>query len=410
MARINENYLKLCAGYLFPEISRRVSAFTTTHPGVQVIRLGIGDVVRGLPRPIVDALKDAAEQMAHDDTFRGYPPEQGYDFLREAIVTGDFAPRGVSIAPDEVFVSDGGKCDSGNIQEIFGTDNVVGLTDPVYPVYCDSNVMAGRTGPGDAAGRYGGIVYLPCVAEGGFLPPMPAQRVDLVYLCSPNNPTGAAMPREALAAWVDYARREDAIILFDAAYEAYITDPHLPHSIFEVEGAREVAIEFRSFSKSAGFTGLRCAYTVVPHEVAGRTAAGETVPLHRLWLRRHATKFNGVAYPVQRAAAAAYSAAGAAAIRQLVAFYLENASLMRAGLGARGFTVYGGVHAPYLWLKTPPGQTSWGFFDRLLTSAHVVGTPGAGFGAAGEGYLRLSAFNQRDKVEEALERIGRLSA
>ncbi len=409
MVRINEHYLTLTAGYLFPEIARRVAAFTRSHPQAQVIRLGIGDVVRALPRPIVAAMKAAAEEMAHDDTFRGYPPEQGYDFLREAIVAGDFAPRGVRLAPDEVFVSDGAKCDSGNIQEIFGLDNVVALTDPVYPVYCDSNVMAGRTGPSDATGRYEGLVYLPCTAENGFVPPLPERHVDLIYLCSPNNPTGVALRREDLQRWVEYAHRERAVILFDAAYEAYITDPAIPHSIYEIDGARAVAIEFRSFSKTAGFTGLRCAYTVVPHEVTGCSSRGEVVELHRLWLRRHATKFNGVAYPVQRAAAAVYSPTGAAAIRQIIAFYLENARLLREGLGAQGFAVYGGIHAPYLWLRTPSGEGSWSFFDRLLAEAHVVGTPGAGFGAAGEGYLRLSAFNRREQIEAALERIGRLS-
>jgi LL-diaminopimelate aminotransferase len=408
MVRINENYQKLSAGYLFPEIARRVSAFATSHPDAHIIKLGIGDVVRGIPRPIVDAMKAAAEELAHDDTFRGYPPEQGYDFLREAIVQGDFAPRGVPTHPDEIFVSDGGKCDSGNIQEIFGTDNVVALTDPVYPVYCDSNVMAGRTGAPDGSGRYAGLVYLPCVADNGFVPPLPQEHVDLIYLCSPNNPTGAVMTRQALDEWIDYARREGAIILFDAAYEGYITHGDLPHSIFELDGAREVAIEFRSFSKNAGFTGVRCGYTVVPRELTGRTTAGEKVEIHPLWLRRHATKFNGVSYPVQRGAEAAYGPEGAAAVRALIAFYQENARIMRERLTAQGITVFGGVHAPYLWLQMPGHESSWDFFDRLLSQAHIVGTPGAGFGAAGEGYFRLSAFNQRDMIEEALDRLAAL--
>jgi len=405
MARINENYLKLRAGYLFPEIARRVRGFTQDHPDARIIRLGIGDVVRGIPRPLIDALKEAAEEMAHDETFRGYPPEQGYAFLREAIVSGDFEARGVTVGSDEIFVSDGAKCDSGNIQEIFSADSLVAVTDPVYPVYCDSNVMAGRTGPSDESGRYARMVYLPCLAEHSFLPPLPREHVDLIYLCSPNNPTGSVMTRDVLASWVDYARRESSVIFFDAAYEAYITDPEIPHSIFEVEGAREVAIEFHSFSKSAGFTGLRCGYTVVPRELTGRTAAGDEVELHPLWLRRHATKFNGVAYPVQRAAAAAYAPAGAAAVRELVGFYLDNARRMRERLEAQGMRVYGGVHAPYLWVQVPSGETSWGFFDRLLDQAHVVGTPGSGFGAAGEGFFRLSAFNQRDQIEEAMDRI-----
>ena len=408
MALINENYLKLTAGYLFPEIARRVNTFAEEHPEAEIIRLGIGDVVRGVPRSIVDAMKEAAEEMAHDESFQGYPPEQGHEFLRQAIVNGDFKPRGAEVGIDEIFVSDGAKCDSGNLQEIFGIDNTVALTDPVYPVYCDSNVMAGRTGPADEQGRYAGMVYLPCTAENDFNPPLPDGHVDIIYLCSPNNPTGAVMSRQALAEWVEYARRGKAVILFDAAYEGYITDAEIPHSIYEVEGAREVAIEFRSFSKSAGFTGIRCGYTVVPRELKGQTHSGEEVDLHRIWLRRHATKFNGVSYPVQRGAAAAYSPEGSAAIGELIAFYLENAAVMREKLTAIGITVFGGTNAPYLWLETPKGEDSWTFFDRLLHQAHVVGTPGAGFGAAGEGYLRLSAFNHRDRIEEAMARIGKL--
>ncbi|MEW6754423.1 MAG: LL-diaminopimelate aminotransferase [Candidatus Latescibacterota bacterium] len=410
MAHVNENYLKLKAGYLFPEIARRVRTFAAAHPEAPIIRLGIGDVVKAIPRPIVEAMKEAAEEQAREETFHGYPPEQGYEFLRQAVVEHDFGARGVHIDAGEVFVSDGAKCDSGNIQELLATDCTVALTDPVYPVYCDSNVMAGRTGPADASGRYAGMVYLPCTAEDGFVPPLPEEPVDLVYLCSPNNPTGTVLERGVLARWVEYARRHKTVIFFDAAYEGYITDPHVPHSIFEIDGAREVAIESRSFSKNAGFTGIRCAYTVVPRQLVAYTQSGEAVDLHSLWLRRHATKFNGVSYPVQRAAAAAYSPAGAEAIRGLIAFYLENAAILRRGLEALKMTVYGGINAPYLWLRTPPGEGSWGFFDRLLEQAHVVGTPGAGFGAAGEGYLRLSAFSHRDRIEEALVRIAGMAA
>ena len=408
MAYINENYLKLKAGYLIPEIARRFNSLSAANPDAAIIRLGIGDVVKGIPRVIVDAMKEATEEMAHDETFQGYPPDQGQDELRAAVVEHEFACRGVEVDVDEVFVSDGSKCDSANIQEIFGIDNTVALTDPVYPVYCDTNVMAGRTGPGDETGRYEGLVYLPCTAATGFLPPLPQSHVDLIYLCSPNNPTGAVMNRQALKEWVDYARAEKAVILFDAAYEGYITDPEIPHSIYEIEGARQVAIEFRSFSKNAGFTGIRCAFTIVPRELMGSTQTGESVEIYNLWLRRHTTKFNGVSYPVQCGATASYSPSGRQAVRGLIEFYLENAALMRTRLRQAGFTVYGGDNAPYLWLETPAGQDSWSFFDVLLQQAHVVGTPGAGFGAAGEGYFRLSAFNHRDAVEEAMDRIGNL--
>ena len=408
MALINENYLKLAAGYLFPEIARRVNSFERAHPEASIIRMGIGDVVRGIPRVIVDAMKAAAEELAHDESFQGYPPEQGQDELRAAVVEHDFESRGVDCEIDEVFVSDGSKCDSANIQEIFGLDNVVALTDPVYPVYCDTNVMAGRTGEADTQGRYDGVVYLPCTAEMDFLPPLPDRHVDLIYLCSPNNPTGAAMSRSALEDWVSYARSEGAIIFFDAAYEGYITDAAIPHSIYEIDGAREVAIEMRSLSKSAGFTGVRCAFSVVPRQLMGRTASGEARQIHPLWYRRMSTKFNGVSYPVQRAAAAAYTDEGRAAVRELIDFYLGNAGLMRDRLSACGYTVYSGDNAPYLWIETPEGVDSWSFFDTLLNNAHVVGTPGAGFGASGEGFLRLSAFQQRDAVEEAMQRIASL--
>lgn len=407
MAHVNEHYLKLQAGYLFPEIGRRVSAFADANSDAKIIRMGIGDVVKGIPRPIIDAMKSAAEELAHDASFRGYPSEQGLDFLREAIAKNEYQDAGIEIGADEIFVSDGSKCDSGNIQEIFAAESTIALTDPVYPVYCDSNVMAGRTGA-CRDGCYDGLVYLPCTEENNFIPALPEQHVDLIYLCSPNNPTGAVMPRNALAKWVEYARAENAIILFDAAYEGYITEDGLPHSIYEIDGAREVAIEFRSYSKSAGFTGTRCAFTVVPRELMGYTASGEPVALHGLWNRRQSTKFNGVSYPVQRAAEASYTQEGKAAVRDLIAFYLENAAIMQERLAACGYTIFGGVNAPYLWLRTPAGYDSWGFFDHMLQNANVVGTPGSGFGAAGEGFFRLSAFNQRDAVEEAMDRISRL--
>jgi LL-diaminopimelate aminotransferase len=410
MARINEHYRKLRTGYLFPEIGRRVKAFQEAHPKARVIRLGIGDVTLPLAPAIVDAFRAAVEEMATAEGFRGYGPEQGYDFLVDAIRKHDFEARGVSIAQDEVFVSDGSKCDSGNLQEIFGAGCSFAVVDPVYPVYVDTNVMAGRTGPADESGRFEGIHYLAATEANGFVPDPPAQRVDLVYLCTPNNPTGAAASRDQLARWVAWARAHDAVIVFDAAYEAYITDPALPRSIYELEGAKECAIEMRSFSKRAGFTGVRCAYTVVPKALTGSTETGERVPLHALWSRRQSTKFNGVSYPVQRAAAAVYSPAGMAQTAAQIAFYMENARRLREGLGRAGFTLFGGVHAPYIWMRTPHGMESWEFFDRLLQEAHVVGTPGAGFGPSGEGYLRLSAFNSRENVDEAVDRLCRAFA
>jgi len=408
MAQINDNYLKLKAGYLFPEIGRRVSAFCSAHPEAKVIRLGIGDVTEPLPPAILTALHAAVDEMGAHATFRGYGPEQGYDFLRDAIARHDYHARGVDVAADEIFVSDGSKCDTGNILDIFGAGNTVAVTDPVYPVYVDTNVMAGHTGAGDASGRYGGLVYLPVTAENDFVPALPDQPVDLIYLCYPNNPTGTVATADTLRRWVDYARQHGSIILFDAAYEAYITDASIPHSIYEIEGARDVAIEFRSFSKTAGFTGVRCAFTVVPKGLRGKTSKGAAQEIHPLWNRRQSTKFNGVSYLVQRAAEAVYSADGQAQVRKTIAFYLENAKLLRAGLEKVGITVYGGVNAPYVWLKTPDGQSSWDFFDRLLQRAHLVGTPGSGFGAAGEGYFRLSAFNSRANVEEAVRRIHEL--
>ncbi len=410
MAQINEHYLKLQAGYLFPEIGRRVNAFIDSHPDADVIKLGIGDVTEPLPPAIVEAMHVAVDELAVRETFRGYGPEQGYDFLREAIVANDYVARGVDIAADEIFVSDGSKCDSGNILDIFGPDNRVAVLDPVYPVYVDTNVMVGRTGVADEIGRYQGFVYLPVTEENQFRPSLPSEPVDLIYLCYPNNPTGTVATMDMLSEWVDYARNNDAIILFDAAYEAYITDPQIPHSIYEVDGAREVAIEFRSFSKNAGFTGVRTAFTVVPKTVMGKLSSGEVQPLHSLWNRRHCTKFNGVSYPIQRGAAAAYSDAGKQQIRELIDFYLENARLLREGLESSGITVFGGVNAPYVWLKTPGGLSSWDFFDLLLDRGHLVGTPGSGFGASGEGYFRLSAFNSRENVEAAIERFKRVTA
>lgn len=405
MARINDHYRKLRAGYLFPEIGRRVTKFSAENPAAKIIRLGIGDVTEPLVPAVVAAWHKAVDEMADHKTFRGYGPEQGYDFLREAIARHDYRARGAQIEADEVFISDGSKCDSGNILEVFGNDNKVAIIDPVYPVYVDTNVMAGRTGPADGQGRYAGLIYISATADNGFSPELPRERVDLIYLCYPNNPTGMVATREQLQKWVEYARANEAIILYDAAYEAYITDPAIPHSIYELPGARDVAIEFRSFSKTAGFTGVRCAYTVVPKSVVGTAENGEKVPLHGLWNRRHCTKFNGVSYAVQRAAEAIYSAEGRAQSSQIISFYLENARLIREGLHGAGIDAYGGVNAPYVWLKTPGHETSWDFFDRLLTQAHIVGTPGSGFGASGEGYFRLSAFNSRANVEEAVQRL-----
>jgi LL-diaminopimelate aminotransferase len=405
MATINEHYLKLKSSYLFSEIARRVREFQDKHAEARIIRLGIGDVTQPLPLSVIRALHEAVDEMARVESFHGYGPETGYDFLTTLIAKHDYGARGVTIAPDEIVVSDGSKSDSGNIQEIFAADAVLALTDPVYPVYMDSNVMAGRAGVADAQGRYDRVVYLPCTAENGFQPPLPDRPVDMVYLCFPNNPTGAVLTKAQLKTWVDWARRTGAVLLYDAAYEAYIRDPEIPHSIYEVEGAREVAIEFRSFSKSAGFTGTRCAFTVVPKDVMGRTAAGERVPLHGLWVRRQSTKFNSVPYIIQKAAAAVYTDEGQREVRGLVDFYMENARIIRSGLEATGLTVYGGRNAPYIWIKMAPGQTSWDFFDKLLREAHVVGTPGSGFGPSGEGYFRLTAFGSRSQTEEAIARI-----
>ena len=405
MARINDHYRKLAAGYLFPEIGRRVGAFQQANPKTDVIRLGIGDVVLPLPASVRQAMHDAIDEMAVASSFKGYGPERGYDFLREAIAKHDFGDRGVSIHPDEIFVSDGSKCDSGNIQEIFAEDATIAIPDPVYPVYVDTNVMAGRTGIAGPDGRYSGIEYLPCTEDSGFLPALPKRPVDLVYLCSPNNPTGAVASKADLERFVDWARANDAILLFDAAYERFITDPSLPRSIYEVPGARECAIEFRSYSKTAGFTGIRCAYVVVPNELKGRDAKGEPVSVANLWNRRTSTKFNGVSYPVQRGAEAIYGETGRKEVQANIDYYMANAAIIRAGLGKAGFQTFGGVNAPYVWMKAPKGLDSWQFFDALLSQANVVGTPGSGFGSCGEGYLRLSAFGFRAKVEEAVGRI-----
>ena len=405
MPSINENFLKLKAGYLFPEIGRRVNAFCEANADAKVIKLGIGDVTEPLPEAIRDAMHAAIDEMGVHKTFRGYGPEQGYDFLRNAIVEHDYESRGCEISADEIFVSDGSKCDTGNILDIFGVGNTVAVQDPVYPVYVDTNVMAGRTGEADDDGRYAGLTYLPCTAENEFTPSLPSEPVDLIYLCYPNNPTGSVASKETLKAWVDYARENGSVILFDAAYEAFITDEEIPHSIYEIDGAQECAIEFRSFSKNAGFTGTRCAFTIVPKDLHGTTADGTRQPLHPIWNRRHCTKFNGVSYIIQRGAEAAYHDAGRQQIAQLVDFYLTNAKILSDGLSSIGIDVYGGVNAPYIWLKTPQGMKSWEFFDHLLEKAHLVGTPGSGFGASGEGYFRLSAFNSRENVEEAVNRL-----
>ena len=408
MTRINENYKKLQAGYLFPEIARRVGEFSAANPDVNIIRLGIGDITLPLAPAVVEALRAAADEMGREAGVHGYGPESGYDFLIEAICQNDYHERGVEVSADEVFVSDGSKQDSGNIQEIFGADCKVAVTDPSYPVYVDTNVMAGRTGDANPDGTHEGILYLPATEANDFAPEPPAEPVDFVYLCSPNNPTGSVAPRANLTAWVAWAHEHDAILIFDAAYDAFIQDDELPHSIYEIDGARECAIEMRSYSKRAGFTGVRCAYTVVPRQLEGTTSAGDRVGLADLWSRRQATKFNSVPYLVQRAAAAVYSPEGRKQTGEQVAHYMRNAALLREGLQAAGFAVFGGEHAPYVWMKTPGGLSSWDCFGELLTKAHVVGTPGSGFGASGEGYIRISAFNSRENVEEAVARVRRV--
>ncbi|GFO53402.1 LL-diaminopimelate aminotransferase [Geomonas sp. Red276] len=407
MAQINDNYLKLKAGYLFPEIGRRVRAFAAANPDAKVIRLGIGDVTQPLTPAVLKAFHDAVEDLAKGETFMGYGPEQGYDFLIDAIIEKSYKPLGVELKNTEMFISDGSKCDCANILDVFALDNIVAIGDPVYPVYNDTNVMIGRTGDADEKGYYQGLVYMPCTEANGFFPAYPKEKVDIIYLCFPNNPTGAVATKEQLKGWVDYALANNSIILFDAAYEAFITDPTIPHSIYEVEGAKKCAIEFRSFSKTAGFTGVRCGLVVVPEELEGTTSTGEKYSVNKLWLRRQTTKFNGASYPVQKAAAAVYTEEGWKETKAVIDYYMENARIIREGLAAAGLTVYGGVNAPYIWLKTPDGMSSWDFFDKLLNECNVVGTPGSGFGPSGEGFFRLSAFGNRDNVIEAVERIKR---
>ncbi len=395
MARINENYLKLPQNYLFTEIARRVKIFQSENPNAEIIKLGIGDVTQPLPKVCLDAMNKAVAEMGNAETFRGYGPEQGYLFLREKIAEWNYKKRGLNVSAEEIFISDGSKCDCGNIQEIFSLDSKIAVADPVYPVYLDSNIMAGRTE----------IIYLPCTAENNFSPAPPAEKVDLIYLCSPNNPTGTTLDKAALANWIDYAKKNDAVILYDAAYAAYISEENIPRSIYEVDGARDVAIEFRSFSKTAGFTGTRCGYVVIPENLCGTTSSGEKIPLKNLWLRRQSTKFNGTAYIIQRGAAAIYSDEGQAQIKTLIDYYMINAKIIRAGLTAAGFTVYGGINAPYIWLKTPNNLSSWNFFDELLKKYKIVGTPGAGFGSCGEGFFRLTSFGSRENTLAAMERL-----
>ena len=411
MAHLNSHYLKLKAGYLFPEITRRVKAFTDANPEAakRLIRCGIGDVTEPLPAAVREAMHRAVDELGTREGFRGYGPEQGYDFIRQAIAENDYRAKGLAVADDEVFVSDGSKCDCANILDILGDKNRIAVMDPVYPVYVDTNVMAGHTGPADDCGVYGGLVYLPCTAENGFMPDVPEEKVDVVYLCSPNNPTGAVATRERLEKWVAYALANDAILLYDAAYEAYITEPGIPHSIYEIPGARKCAIEFRSFSKNGGFTGTRCAFTVLPKDILCQTAAGDKKPLHPLWNRRFSTKFNGVSYVTQRAAEALYSPAGKAEVTALVSHYMDNAAILREAVSGSGLTVFGGVNAPYIWVRGPQGKTSWEIFDHVLNEANIVITPGSGFGNAGEGYFRISAFNSRANAEEAARRFASLN-
>lgn len=404
MFHINDYFTRLPGSYLFAEIARRVKAYTAEHPDADIIRLGIGDVTRPLAPAVIDAMHQAVSEMGVQETFRGYGPDYGYDFLVNAIRENDYAGRGVSLEYDEVFISDGAKCDVGNIQELFSDDAIIAVTDPVYPVYVDSNAMAGRAGE-YINDRWDRLVYLPCNAENGFAPALPEKPVDVIYLCYPNNPTGTVLTRDQLKVWVDYARENGAIIIYDAAYRAFVSTPNVPLSIYEIEGAKECAIECNSFSKTAGFTGTRCGYTVVPHALKGLDAQGNKVELNALWKRRMSTKFNGVSYPVQRAAAAIYTPEGKQQIRETIDYYMRNAAIIRQGLTEAGITVFGGVDAPYIWLKVPGNMTSWEFFDRLLDECHIVGTPGSGFGPSGEGYFRLTAFNTLEKTQQAVERI-----
>ena len=405
MAKLNENHLKLPGNYLFAEIANRVSKFKGENPKADIIRLGIGDVTRPLPQASIEAMKNAVDEMGRIETFKGYPDYEGYDFLINKIIENDYKQRGINIGTDEVFVSDGAKSDTANIQELFDINSRIAVTDPVYPVYVDSNVMAGRTGNYGTDGRWSNVTYLPCSAENGFIPELPSENVDIIYLCFPNNPTGMTLKKDELRRWVDYASNNNAIILFDSAYEAYIQDEDVPHSIYEIEGAKEVAVEFRSFSKTAGFTGTRCAYTIIPKELRLVSENGQQQSLNRLWYRRQATKFNGVSYIVQRGAEAVYSTEGKKQVRATIDYYMTNAAIIRDGLKSLGLQVFGGVNAPYIWLKTPSGLDSWAFFDKLLNEINVVGTPGSGFGPSGQGYFRLTAFASRENTEKAVERF-----
>ncbi len=405
MVQVNENYLKLKAGYLFPEIAKRVKIYSQSNKSAEIIKLGIGDVTEPLPRSCIEAMGKALDEMGTKDRFRGYGPEQGYSWLREKISEHDFISRGCQISPEEIFVSDGSKCDSSNILDILGRDNSIAVTDPVYPVYVDSNVMTGRTGDALENGTYKGLTYLEINERNNFLPELPEKKIDILYLCFPNNPTGATINKKELKKWVDYALQNKSLILFDAAYEAFIQDNDIPHSIYEIEGAKDCAIEFRSFSKNAGFTGVRCAFTVIPKNLKGLSSTNEEIYLWPLWNRRQSTKFNGVSYVVQRGAEAVYSLEGKRQVRGLIDFYMENAKIMKNKLQNEGYKVYGGDNAPYIWIKVPDQMTSWDFFDFLLQKVSVVGTPGSGFGLAGEGYFRLSAFNSRSNVNDAMERI-----
>lgn len=405
MAQINENFIKIPATYLFSEIAKRVSQHKAENPTAPIIRMGIGDVSLPLPNSSVDAMIKAADEQRSSETFRGYGPEQGYDFLRNAIVLNDFTEKGINIEADEIFVSDGAKSDTGNIGDIFDINNRVAITDPSYPVYVDTNAMGGRAGEPTESGAWTNLVYLSCNAENNFVPALPTEKVDLVYLCYPNNPTGTTLTKEQLTVWVEYAKANKVIILFDAAYEAFITEENVPHSIYEIEGAKDVAIEFRSFSKTAGFTGTRCGYTIVPKQLMGFTQSGEEVSINKLWNRRHCTKFNGTSYVVQRAAEATYSPEGKKQVKSLIEFYTENARIIREGLLKGGYTIYGGINAPYVWAKAPEGMGSWEYFDYLLKEKNIVTTPGAGFGASGEGYVRFSAFGSRENTIEAMKRL-----
>ena len=406
MALANEHFLKLPGSYLFSEIAKKVNAFKVTHPGKELIRLGIGDVTRPLPPACIKAMHRAVDEMAHAETFRGYGPEQGYDFLIEAIIKNDFIPRNIQLSSQEIFINDGAKSDTGNIGDILRHDNSVGVTDPIYPVYIDSNVMCGRAGIfEEATGKWSNVTYLPCTRENHFIPEVPEKRIDIIYLCYPNNPTGMTLTKKELKKWVDYALANDTLILFDAAYEAYIQEPDIPHSIYEIKGAKKCAIEFRSFSKTAGFTGVRCGYTVVPLELTATTLEGKRVELNKLWNRRQSTKFNGTSYITQRAAEAIYSPEGKKQIQETIHYYMRNASIMREELEATGLEVFGGINAPYLWVKTPHETSSWKFFEQMLYEANVVSTPGVGFGPSGEGYIRLTAFGNHEHCIEAMRRI-----